>query len=106
MRDHLTPEFMAMMGGLTHAMKQDPALAVSLRTLLLDEDAVAAEIVARAASRGEVPPAAAARLASLVHEVIEGQVMRRMAFGAALDDDFGRHLVDDIVLPLIHGSIA
>ena len=106
MRAHLTPEFMAMMGGLVQAMKQDPELAAGLRTLLLDEDAVAAEITGRAAARGELTADAARRLAPLIHEVIEAQVLRRMRFGSGLDDDFGRHVIDDIVLPLIVGSTA
>jgi AcrR family transcriptional regulator len=106
LRDHLTPEFMAMMGGLMHAVKNDEELAAGLRPLLLDEDAVATEIIGRAVDRGELPRAAAAGLAPLVHEVIEAQVFRRMTIGAGLDDNFGRHVVDDIVLPLIAGTIA
>jgi AcrR family transcriptional regulator len=106
LRDHLTPEFMAMMGGLMHAVKQDPALAASLRPLTLGEDTVAAEVLGRAASRGELPAAVAQRLVPVVHEVVEAQVLRRVSSGAGLDDDFGRHVVDDIVLPLIAGSAA
>jgi AcrR family transcriptional regulator len=106
LRNHLTPEFMAMMSGLTRAMKDDVELAASLRPLMLNEDAVAKEIIRRAVDRKELPRRAAPHLASLVHEVIEAQVLRRMAAGAALDDDFGRHVVDDIVLPLIAGTLG
>ena len=106
LRSHLTPEFMAMMSGLMRAMKDDAELAASLKPLMLDEDAVAKEIIRRAVSRGELPRRAAAHLAPLVHEVIEAQVLRRMMAGAALDDDFGRHVVDDIVLPLIAGTLG
>lgn len=106
LRDHLTPEFMAMMGGLTRAMKDDRALAASLRPLALGEDAVTAKVIGRAVSRGELPRAAAVRLVSLIHEVIEAQVLRRMMYGAELDDDFGRHVIDDIVMPLVAGSTA
>lgn len=101
---HLTPEFLAMMGGLMHAIKDDPALAASLRPLTLGEDTVAAEVLGRAVSRGELPAAAARRLVPVVHEVVEAQVLRRITFGSGLDDDFGRHVVDDIVMPLIAGS--
>jgi hypothetical protein len=38
--------------------------------------------------------------------VIEAQIFRQMMTGAALDDTFARHVVDDIVLPLLAGSIA
>jgi hypothetical protein len=87
-------------------MKDDPALAAGLRPLLVDEDAVASEILGRAVSRAELSRPVAVRLAPLVHEVIEAQLLRRMMFGVALDDDFGRHVIDDIVLPLIAGITA
>jgi hypothetical protein len=38
--------------------------------------------------------------------VIEAQIFRQMMTGATLDDTFARHVVDDIVLPLLAGSIA
>ena len=103
---HLTPEFTAMMGGLVRAAREDPGLAASLRPMALGEDAVTAQVIGRAVARGEVPAAAAHHLVPLVHEVVEAHVMRRVSFGAELDDDFGRHVVDDIVLPLIAGTTA
>jgi AcrR family transcriptional regulator len=104
LRDHLTPEFMAMMSGLTRAMKEDAELAISLRPLL-DQDRVTERIVDRAVDRGELPAGATPRLAPLIHEVIEAQVFRRMGLGIGLDDEFARHVVDDIVLPLIAGTL-
>jgi len=104
-RSHLTPEFMAMMSGLVHAMRADSALAVSLRSLF-DQDSVSEQVIGRAVARGELPARAAARLAGLVHEVIEAQVFRQMMTAADLDDAFARHVADDIVLPLLAGSIA
>jgi AcrR family transcriptional regulator len=103
MRGHLTPEFMAMMSGLVHAMRADAELAGSLRSMF-DEDSVSAELVARAVARGELPAGEAARLARLVHEVVEAQVFRRMAAGGELDERFAQHVVDDIVLPLLAGT--
>ena len=103
-RSHLTPEFMAMMSGLVHAMRADSALAGSLRSLF-DQDSVSEQVISRAVARGELP-ARAARLAALVHEVIEAQVFRQMMTAADLDDAFARHVADDIVLPLLAGSIA
>jgi len=105
MREHLTPEFMAMMSGLVHAMRADPELAGSLRSMF-DEDSVSAELVARAIGRGELPADDAARLAPLVHEVVEAQVFRQIAAGGELGQRFAGHLVDDIVLPLLAGSAA
>jgi len=104
MRSHLTPQFMAMMSGLVHAMRADNELAGSLRSLF-DEDSVSEQIVARAVARGELPAGAAGPLAHLVHEVIEAQVFRQMMAAADFDDAFARHVVDDIVLPLLAGSI-
>jgi AcrR family transcriptional regulator len=101
LRDHLTPEFLAMMNGLVRAAKQDPTLTDGLQPSALGETAVAEEVLGRAVTRGEL---ADTRLAPLVHEVIEAHVLRRITLGADLDDEFGRHVVDDIVLPLIAGS--
>jgi AcrR family transcriptional regulator len=105
MRDHLTPEFLAMMSGLVHAMRSDSLLAGSLRSLF-DHDAVSEQIIGRAVARGELPAGSARKLARLVHEVIEAQVFRQMTTAADLDDTFAGHVVDDIVLPLLAGSIT
>jgi AcrR family transcriptional regulator len=105
MRSHLTPEFMAMMSGLVHAMRTDRELAASLQSLI-DQDAVAEQIIGRAVRRGELPAAAEQTLVSLVHEVIEAQLFRRLMMSAELDAAFARHVVDDIILPLLAGTIA
>jgi AcrR family transcriptional regulator len=105
MRGHLTPRFLAMMSGLVHAMRADSALAGSLRSMF-GEDPVSAELVARAVARGELPGGDAARLACLVHEIVEAQVFRQMAAGGEFDERFARHVVDDIVLPVLAGSAA
>lgn len=105
MRGHLTPEFMAMMSGLVHAMRADGALAGRLRSLF-DQDVVSEEIVGRAVARGELPAGTTRRLAGLVHEVVEAQIFRQMTAGGEFDDAFARHVVDDIVLPLLAGSAA
>lgn len=60
----------------------------------------------RAVARGELPPSAAGKLAHLMHEVIEAQIFRQMTTAGGLDDAFARHIVDDIVLPLLAGGIA
>ena len=105
MRGHLTPEFLGMMSGLIHAMRADAELAASLRSAF-EEESVSAELVARAVGRGELPAVDAARLARLVHEVVEAQVFRQMAAGGELDQPFARHVVDDIVLPLLAGATS
>jgi len=105
MRSHLTPEFLAMMSGLVHAMRADRELAGSLRSLF-DQDSVSEQVIGRAVTRGELPAPDARKLARLVHEVIEAQIFRQMTTAAGLDDAFARHVVDDIVLPLLAGSAA
>ena len=105
MRSHLTPQFMAMMSGLVHAMRADTELARRLRSLL-DHDTVAEEVIRRAVARGELPAGAALPMAGLIHEVIEAQVLRQMMNAVALDEAFACHVIDDIVLPLLAGLMA
>jgi AcrR family transcriptional regulator len=103
MRGHLTDEFLAMMSGLMHAMRGDPELAGVLRSHLADDHSLAVPIIRRAVARGEVPGGAETELAALAHEIIEAQLFRRIATGGSLDEEFGRHVVDDLVVPvLIH----
>jgi AcrR family transcriptional regulator len=105
MPGHLTPEFMAMMSGLVHALRTDPQLAASLRSWF-DHDSVAEQIIGRAVRRGELPAPAAGRLAGLVHEVVEAQIFRQLMIASDLDGSFAAHVVDDIILPLLVGSTA
>jgi AcrR family transcriptional regulator len=105
MRSHLTPEFTHMMSGLVHAMRSDPELAGSLRSLFA-KDPVSEQIIGRAVARAELPPGAAGELAPLVHEVVEAQLLRHLMAGGELDDAFARHVIDDIVLPLLAGRMA
>jgi hypothetical protein len=86
-------------------MRGDRELAGSLRSLF-DQDSVSEQVIDRAVTRGELPAREAGKLARLVHEVIEAQIFRQMTTAAGLDDAFARHVVDDIVLPLLAGSVA
>jgi AcrR family transcriptional regulator len=101
MRAHLTEEFLAMMSGLLHAMQKDPELAGALRSHLASDNAVARPIITRAVDRGELPAGRDLELAGLVHEVLEAHLFRRMAIGGALDEEFTRHVVDDLVIPVL-----
>jgi AcrR family transcriptional regulator len=98
---YLTEEFLAMMSGLVHAMRTDPELAAGLRPRLGIGQAAAVPVVSRAARRGELPAGAVTELAALAHEVIEAHVLRQMAGGGALSPEFARHVVDDLVLPVL-----
>jgi AcrR family transcriptional regulator len=101
MASHLTAEFLAMMSGLVHAMRADPELAAALRPHLGIGHEAALLIVSRAASRGELPAGADAELADLAHEVIEAHVLRQMAGDGTLSPEFARHVVDDLVIPVL-----
>jgi AcrR family transcriptional regulator len=101
MRGHLTDEFLAMMSGLLHAMRTDPELAGVLRSHLAEDYSAALPIIRRAAARGEVPAGAEQTLAKTTHELIEAQLFRQMALAAPFDEQFSRHVVDDLVLPVL-----
>ena len=101
MRGHLTDEFLAMMSGLLHAMRTDTELAGVLRSHLAEDYSAALPIIRRAAGRGEVPSGAEETLAKTTHELIEAQLFRQMALGAPFDEQFSRHVVDDLVLPVL-----
>ncbi len=101
MREHLTDEFLAMMSGLIHAMRTDRELAGVLWSHLASDHSAARPIIRRAAGRGEVPGGAEEALAGLAHEVIEAQLFRQMAIGGSFDEEFARHVVDDLVLPAL-----
>jgi Tetracyclin repressor-like, C-terminal domain len=83
----------------------DPELSGRLRSLFA-KDPVSDQVIGRAVRRGQLPPGAASTLAPLVHEVVEAQLLRQMLAGGELNEDFARHVVDDIVLPLLAGSVA
>ena len=101
MRGHLTDEFLAMMSGLLHAMRTDPELAAVLRSHLAEDYSAALPVIRRAADRGEVPAGAEETLAKTTHELIEAQLFRQMAVGGSFDEEFARHVVDDLVLPVL-----
>ena len=101
MREHLTADFLAMMSGLVHAMRRDPALAEALWAHLTDDAPAGRLIIGRAVARGELRGGAEVELAALAHEVIEAQVFRQMALNAPLDDAFAAHVVDDLLIPVL-----
>ena len=57
-----------------------------------------------AVRRGELPGPAADRLARLVREMIEALVFRQLMTASALEGDFLRYVVDDIILPLLSST--
>jgi hypothetical protein len=82
-------------------LRTDPELAGVLRSHLAEDYSAALPIIRRAAARGEVPAGAEQTLAKTTHELIEAQLFRQMALAAPFDEQFSRHVVDDLVLPVL-----
>jgi AcrR family transcriptional regulator len=90
----------ALVAGVMSAMRSDPELAELMRSQVLDGDSPTDVVVARAVARGELP---ADTSGELVNEVAPALVMTRLVFrGEPLDEAFTAHLVDEIILPLLH----
>lgn len=90
------------MYSLFSAMRYDAHLAKVLQEHILNDDLTPFEpVIRRAVARGELVQAWAQKALSLIHEVGEALVLRRLSIGLAIDPDFARHLVDNILLPLL-----
>lgn len=91
----------AIIAGVMSAMRSDPELAELVRTQVLDSKKGEFNgIIDRAVSRGELPKGGSA---ALVEEVISALLINRLVIhGLSIDEGFSTHVVDDIVLPLLH----
>ena len=91
----------AIIAGVMSAMRSDPELAELVRTQVLDsKKGEFNEIIERAVRRGELPQGGSAEL---VEEVISALLINRLVIrGLPVDEEFATHVVDDIVLPLLH----
>ncbi|MBO0728623.1 MAG: TetR/AcrR family transcriptional regulator [Acidimicrobiaceae bacterium] len=88
-----------LMCGLAAAIRNDAALGQALGRMHEAKEAVTATIVARAKARGELPDSTDA---ALISEVAPGVTLNRLLNGEPLDEPFVIHLVDRILLPLLH----
>jgi AcrR family transcriptional regulator len=97
----MTTEDAAIVTGVMSAMRSDPELAELVRTQIIEAKRGKFDgIIQRAVSRGELP---AGSQADLVEEVMPAMLINRFVIqGEPLDEAFAVHMVDDIVLPLIH----
>ena len=92
----------ALVAGVMSAMRTDPELAGLMRSQVLDGESPTDVVVSRAVARGELPTGASG---AVVNEVAPAVVMLRLVFRSEqLDEAFLVHLVDEIVLPLLHRS--
>jgi AcrR family transcriptional regulator len=97
----VTTEDAALVAGVMSAMRTDPELAHLVRTQVIESKRGKFQgIIDRAVSRGELP---AGSQPDPVDEVIPAMLMNRLVIqGEPLDEAFATHMVDDIVLPLLH----
>jgi len=89
-----------VIAGVMTAAAHDRQLADTLsQTLFADKARLHADLVRRAADRGEVSPDSdPAILHEIMHSMISG---RRMWNLGPLDDEYARHVVDDILIPVM-----
>jgi AcrR family transcriptional regulator len=83
------------------AMRSDQELADLVRSQILESKKGEFDgIIERAVRRGELPQGSSA---ALVEEVISALLINRMVIeDRSIDEQFTTHVVDDIVLPLLH----
>jgi AcrR family transcriptional regulator len=91
----------AVIAGVMSAMRTDPELDQLIRSEILDSKRGKFDtIIERAVRRGELPEGSTA---DLVEEVVPAMVLNRLVIqGQPLTDEFATHVVDDVVLPLLH----
>ncbi len=101
LRTAITTEDGAIIAGVISAMRSDPELAQLMRSQILDSKRGKFNaIIERAVRRGELP---AGSTADLVEEVVPAMLINRLVIQCQpLGDEFATHVVDDIVLPLLH----
>jgi len=91
----------AIIAGVMSAMRSDPELAELVRTQVLDsKQGEFNGIIDRAVRRGELAHDSSA---VVVEEVISALLINRLVIrGLPVDEEFSTHVVDDVVLPLLH----
>jgi AcrR family transcriptional regulator len=97
----ISDEDAAIIAGVMSAMRTDPELAELVRSQVIDtKRGKFNDIIERAVRRGELPEGSSG---ALVEEVMPAMLINRLVIQAqSVDDDFSTHVVDDIVLPLLH----
>jgi AcrR family transcriptional regulator len=100
MAEQMAGEDGPLFAGLVMAMLSDPEFAREMRAMKDSKRQYFEEIRDRAVARGELREDC--RI-DLIDEIVPGQLfMRRFADGEPLDGPYVDHLVDDIILPLLH----
>ncbi|TDE11781.1 TetR/AcrR family transcriptional regulator [Jiangella asiatica] len=101
MRDRLVGQSAQLVLGLMTAMRDDAELARAVRSRLIDGKRESfAPVLRRACERGDAPGAVDHELLAEVSSAI--LFSRVFVTGESLDDGVIAHLVDDVLLPLVH----
>ena len=89
-----------VIAGVMTAASHDARLAETLsQTLFADKQKVHAEMVRRAVARGEIHPDTDP---ALLHEVMHSMITGRKLWNLGpLDEEFARHTVDDVLIPVL-----
>jgi AcrR family transcriptional regulator len=89
-----------VVAGVMTAAAHDPELSSTLHRYLYESKRVVpATLLDRAVRRGDVAPGTDPEL---LHEVLTAMVLTRRLLGCAqLDEDFARHVVDDVLIPVL-----
>jgi AcrR family transcriptional regulator len=96
-------EQVGLLGAVFAGMRRDPDLATAMREILHRDQAVLVDGVAtRGAVTADLPPGAA----RLIAEVATALVVHRVVLtGGPGDEPFVRHVVDDVLLPLLNHPV-
>jgi AcrR family transcriptional regulator len=95
-----------LMVGVLRAMRNAPELAVCVRDQIIEQKRyIGRTLVERAVRRGELPPAADPEV---FHQVTPALMFYRLiVLGEPIDDDYLRHVADDVLIPLlVHSAQA
>ena len=85
--------------GVMTAAARNPVLAQTMHEAMYEKKHAAHQaVIRRAVQRGEVPPDTDPHL---LHEVLHSMLLTRRLESLQLDDEFARHVVDDVLLPVL-----
>ena len=96
--EQIAGQEMGLLGALFAGMRSDPDLAAEMRRILRRDEAAMTEQPFGGVRGEHLAPGAAGLFAEIVPALI---VHRLVIVGAASDDGFVEHIVDDILLPLL-----
>jgi AcrR family transcriptional regulator len=94
-----------VMAGVMSAAARNSALARTLRECTYEQKhALHETVIKRAVERGDVHPRTSPHL---LHEVLQALVLaRRLVNSEPLDEQFARHVVDDVLLPVLTHDVG